>query len=442
VNVELGVCLPEQKGSSGAYLKEGSDMGLDTDRLLALEERLLRHEALINDLAGKLRALEASHSNTAVDHDVVVTCLDAKDVLTLRELNTARQSRRFSADVLQGPGLPETIGRIAGLRAFAFLTCTSRTHWACLKATLRSLASSSAPYFYLCGGSSLGGHAGALERCHPESKEREALPPMPTQRPWCEAVALGGFVYVLGGMDDLTGEKYACNDRFDPLSGGWEAMEPMNSARALFGIAAAYRRIQALGGLHSNADGADEAFAVVECFDPARNSWERLPDMSTPRAECAAAASPGFVYIAGGRDHAMTCYATVERLDVAAAQWEQLPDLPSRRFGCGAALCCDSFYVFGGQHTIAAPQGMECHDLAVVERFPLSTGSWEQVADMPSPRSSCSVVVASGHRLYVFGGPDGGVASCDLFLHSSETWAARISLPTSPWACSTAALHI
>lgn len=120
-------------------------------------------------------------------------------------------------------------------------------------------------------------------------------------------VALGGKIYVLGGI--TTG----CNRA--------GVRSPGNSRRG------DHRRCK-------------ETLELVHCYDPETNAWELLASLKTKRAYCKAVARDGYIYAIGGVDPYTPPYGgvrrgwryepptpvtTIERYDPRANEWTTMP---------------------------------------------------------------------------------------------------------------------
>jgi non-specific serine/threonine protein kinase len=73
--------------------------------------------------------------------------------------------------------------------------------------------------------------------------------------------------------------------------------------------------------------------AALERFDPAANTWERLPAMPTARGGQGATLAAGNRLVVAGGEDPTGVYAEVEAYDVAAQRWSALPPLPTPRHG-------------------------------------------------------------------------------------------------------------
>ena len=187
------------------------------------------------------------------------------------------------------------------------------------------------------------------------SPRRQALPAL--------LAACPPEVYVLGGESWEPGKKRVLlsdAERFNPLSGQWEAIAPMPRPRVDCAAAECGGRLYVLGG--ENID--DGVLDSVDYFDPASGRWEAAPSMLAARFGGAAAASRGVLYALGGRGPGNSLlrasrpsmteglpYRTldsVERMDLSTGEWEALPPMPAKREYFGAVARGGRLYAIGG----------------------------------------------------------------------------------------------
>lgn len=234
------------------------------------------------------------------------------------------------------------------------------------------------------------------ERYDPTAPRWEPLPPMPTPRSVCAAAAARGLLYVFGGRSGEW-QPLACAERLDPITGRWETLPPMRTPRSGCATAAAAGMLYVLGGEHGVSPAAPrgtfgQSLATAERFCPATGIWETLPPMPTARYGCAAAAVNGVLYVFGGERGAGQSRATVERLDPSVPRWDTLTPMPTARSWCACVAAMGLLYVFGGSRGDGRTRGGG-RSLATAERFDPSTGRWELLPPMQTPRSVCSGAV-------------------------------------------------
>jgi len=125
----------------------------------------------------------------------------------------------------------------------------------------------------------------------------EILPSLSEARDHLVGGAVGGKVYAVGGRRN--GSLRGSVDEFDPSSGAWGSKAPMLTARAGCAAAVIADRIYVAGG-EGNRSAQSGVFPQNEAYDPAKNRWEALQPMLTPRHGTGGAALNGIFFVPGG----------------------------------------------------------------------------------------------------------------------------------------------
>jgi hypothetical protein len=89
----------------------------------------------------------------------------------------------------------------------------------------------------------------------------------------------------------------ATAERYDPAANTWTPIASMASARYLFAAAAVGGFLYVTGGV--GADGS--TLRSCERYDPASNTWSRIADLPEPRQGHALACLGGSLYAVGGQ---------------------------------------------------------------------------------------------------------------------------------------------
>jgi N-acetylneuraminic acid mutarotase len=182
--------------------------------------------------------------------------------------------------------------------------------------------------FYVAGGfDSADDDLGSVKCFDPTTQAWTAVPPMRQKRYNAAAAALGGKLYVVGGRNDDDG-VLSTVECFDPSTQAWSAApSPMGMAR--YGAVAA-----ALDGklyVISGEDGEGNVLRGGECFDSATQTWSAVSDLSTPHMFGVAAALDGKLYVAGGQDRhtrdLRSPHSIVECFDPATQTWSRTPSM-------------------------------------------------------------------------------------------------------------------
>jgi len=241
------------------------------------------------------------------------------------------------------------------------------------------------------------------------SGEWGALPPAPVAWTHANVAAVGGVVYLLGGLEGASfqpnGAAYALDTR--GASPTWQqlASMPAGEERGAAAVVVSAGHIYLLGGA-SRFD----ALATSLDFDidpPAGTSpWSRFVDLPTPRSHAAAIrrAGDGTIIVAGGLEDLTTTrpLADVYALpldDVVLPPetpvWQLRSTMPTARGGCAYGNLFGRLVCAGGEAGLDA--------LDVVEIYDPNLDTWTTGEAMPEPRAGARGTVV-GDRLYVPGG--------------------------------------
>lgn len=187
------------------------------------------------------------------------------------------------------------------------------------------------------------------------------------------AVARGGKIYVAGGIVGGHGahaDSKRWFDELDPATGAWRVLPDLPRARDHFSAVVVGDKLYAVGGRDTGVDDFfDNTIAEVDVYDFATETWSTLPPMSnlpTERAAPAVAAIDEKIYVIGGEGFGRA-FDTAEVLDTTTGVWEPLPALPTPRHSAGSAVCFGGIFIASGAET----QGGRQEGTAFEAFFPL-----------------------------------------------------------------------
>jgi non-specific serine/threonine protein kinase len=219
-------------------------------------------------------------------------------------------------------------------------------------------------------------------------------PDLPVRVNHAMAASVDGVVYVFGGRDADRAPVAAAHRLVD---GGWRPVAALPEARSAGTAVALGGRVYVAGGV---APGGLATRMLV--YDVAADRWTTAPGPPTPREHLGGAAAAGLVHTVGGRRGGLdTNLATVEAYDPGTGRWSARPDLPTARGGLAAtATRCGRVVAIGGE---AAATFRE------VEVYDPATRAWSAGPPLPTPRHGLGVV-AVGDTVYTLsGGPTPGL---------------------------------
>ena len=161
---------------------------------------------------------------------------------------------------------------------------------------------------------------------------------------------------MVGGLDE-EGQNLSSVESFDPATGIWTAVAPMNTPRSSHGVVSAQGKLFAVGGFN-HQDGW--SLSSVECFDPSTRVWINIAAFITARDYLAVAVLGDKLYAIGGENSQGQYLSSVECLDLSVpnSQWTTVAPMTSPRQGMGAVVTGGKIYIAGGEGS----SNIECFD--------------------------------------------------------------------------------
>jgi N-acetylneuraminic acid mutarotase len=252
--------------------------------------------------------------------------------------------------------------------------------------------------FYLAGGFIPGsGRTNLHERYNPKTNSWKRVAPLPAKLDHVQGVSLGGKIYYVGG---LSGPSTSANTVYvyNPITDSFDKGTPMpaDRGRGAGGVGVYRGKIYYAGGLHNG-----KAVPWFDRYNPATETWKKLPNMPRPRDHFQGAVVDGKFYAIGGRDtniDAITRKVDVYDLsDPAGNTWKTRDTaLPTARAGFATAVLGRRILVIGGEG------GGRAYD--TVEAYYTATNSWRRLEPMPTARHGIQAVVCNGGVYIADGG--------------------------------------
>ena len=134
---------------------------------------------------------------------------------------------------------------------------------------------------------------------HPATGRWETRAKLGSARFDMGAAAMGGLLYVAGGLRAWLSLTSAAVEAYDPVADTWTGRRSMRHGRANAGVAAAAGRLFVVGGRRPGI-GEGRPSDKVEAYDPGTGKWKDLDDVPTPRLDAALAELDGTLYLVGG----------------------------------------------------------------------------------------------------------------------------------------------
>ena len=233
-------------------------------------------------------------------------------------------------------------------------------------------------------------------------------------------VEAGGRFYLAGGRTDL-------HQAYDPATNRWSTVAPLPAPDQLdhIQVAAVGTKIYYIGGI---TNWPHESVGSVHVYDTRTNTFSAGAPMPAGRDHGAGgiAVAGGRIYLAGGV-HDGTTVPWFDAYDPATDSWSRLPDLPQRRDHFHAAVVDGKFWAIGGRISSSATR------VGHNQAFDLATGRWTTgLAPLPTLRAGFAVAVF-GSEIVVIGGEGGGATYDEAEAYDTATnrWRALTPMPTA-----------
>ena len=248
-----------------------------------------------------------------------------------------------------------------------------------------------------------------VERFDFRTGRYQQLPPLPQELNHVALAAWSGDVYAVGGLEDDLEEFTATNRawRYRPAERRWEPIAPMPTARGAAGAAVIGDRLYIVGGV---ADG--RRLRTLEMLDLRTGGWSQLEPMDAERDHLGVAVLDGKLYALGGRRGDERPLVDFERYDPATDSWERLPTIPEATSGFG-------FEEYGGRLIAAGGEDLRRRVLTgSVWAYSPESESWSRMPAMSRPKHGFAMVEYDG-RLWAFSG-----SRCSGFfpVRSVDSW--------------------
>ena len=252
---------------------------------------------------------------------------------------------------------------------------------------------------YVAGGfaganANFSGTTSAFHVYDPAVDRWSALAPLPKKLQHFGIATLEGRVYVTGGYtdDDFDLDNNAAYV-FDPRAAGggsWTPIADLPAERAAHSSVAVGGLLYVVGGVGSDA-------AALRAYNPATNTWDsgRAP-LPTQREHLTAAVVNDRIYVISGR-WSTGNVGTVEEYTPATNTWRTRASIPTPRSGITSGVIKDRIHVTAGE---GHPSGAT---IASHEVYDPATNTWTTATPMPTARHGLASGVVDG-RWYVIGG--------------------------------------
>ncbi|KAM9425736.1 kelch-like protein 10 [Pholidichthys leucotaenia] len=233
---------------------------------------------------------------------------------------------------------------------------------------------------------------------------RDVTNPLECLRACHGAVYLNGFVYCVGGFDNV--KCLNSVRRFDLGTRMWVEVAPMYSCRRFVSVTVLNGCIYALGGFNGHI-----RLNTAECYRPESNQWSFIAPMHQQRSDASCTTLHQRIYICGGFN-GYEFLQTAESYSPETNEWTMIAPMASLRSGIGVVAYQDHIYAVGGFNG-------NIH-LNSAEAYSPLTNSWHAVPSMSTPRNHFGIEVIND-SIFVVGGFNGDSHIFDVEFYDAVT---------------------
>jgi N-acetylneuraminic acid mutarotase len=248
-------------------------------------------------------------------------------------------------------------------------------------------------------------------------------PSLPSKASWLVAMAYGGYIYVAGGLDELT--SLTKTYRFDPGTNSWDDAAIADLSVGRWGSASGFLngKWMIAGGYVNN-----QISASVIGWDPLSGGWSVLDDMLQAQARTRGGSIGSAFYVVGGRKptDVYTGSTDNQRFQDVPCQacqsfgWTPASGYPQGIVRYGFGQLGDEFYIFGGVS--------DGDVVNTVRKFNTQTNTWIDLAPLPVAGEALSAAYWNG-KFYVTQGAGG--TAFQAYDIATNSWSALAPVPVS-----------
>jgi len=251
---------------------------------------------------------------------------------------------------------------------------------------------------YVMGGLDESGLLDVVESLVPGQTGWTLAPSLPVHQCCAAAGVLGTVIAVAGGYEADGHTPTNALLLFDTTTGTWRTGAPMPTARANAMGAVSNGTLAVIGG--GTQYGALQATGVIEIYDPTANTWATSPLAVTPRAGGTAVVDADRIYVIGGALQTSLYGDSIVEI-VTTNGVVVAPALGLGRVQLAGGLLPSGIAVAGGwtaEGDTPTAEGL----------FGRRTG-WQSIPAMPTSRAGAATAVIDGSLIVAGGGQFSGM---------------------------------
>ncbi len=262
---------------------------------------------------------------------------------------------------------------------------------------------------YVAGGIDAHGQPTArVYRYDPGTDTWDRAADLPAPRHNMPLVVLGDTLYAVGGLSGTSFRSERTLWAYHADRNEWTSRAGLPAPRGAGVAVSIGRKIVLMGGIRRFADGG--LSAAPDIYDPAFDSWVEVWPMPTPRDHLAAETVNGVVYVIGGRQMSPNKNSDVVEVydptKYLGGRWARKSPMPTARGALGSAVLDGKIHLLGGETATSV--------LGTHEVYDPDKDLWTEAAPLPTPRHGIAVASLDGKIYVIGGGPEPGISETDV----------------------------
>ncbi|OWF45064.1 kelch-like protein 26 [Mizuhopecten yessoensis] len=168
--------------------------------------------------------------------------------------------------------------------------------------------------------------AAPCECYNPVDDSWSPIQPMPINRSQHAGVAVGDFLYVSGGLQDIDEDTFSDFYKYDTNSDSWISLPPMLMPRADHTLFTHNGLLYVIGGWYEDLANQQRRMAAnIDCFIEGENRWETVGAVPQPRLYATYSVVDDCVSVIGGwiNGDYMRKAHTIQMYDLVTRNWTE-----------------------------------------------------------------------------------------------------------------------
>lgn len=237
---------------------------------------------------------------------------------------------------------------------------------------------------------------------------------LPGKRYLHAMVALNGYVYVLGGLNETAVPQstvFKAQINSDGTLGSWTTTASLPVAVSDLTAVTISDSIFVLGGQDENGDATDAVYFAAPDGSGDIGSWSSGTALPRAVSRHAAAASSTSIYLAGGAKFSPQTFFPNVSFGSGTSNWQETDLLPVSLVYAAGVQYSGELYIVGGAFNNGSTLENNIRTNLINQDHSLVVSGWTSSNVLSAPRQRTAAVVSNDGWIYVIQGQSGNLAT-------------------------------